>query len=56
VDGKSPTVTLIKTGANKKFGCFLNCKINRKEDWVCDATGLSFIFSIDREETFRLKS
>ena len=29
IDGKAPTITLIKTSNNKKFGAFLNCKINQ---------------------------
>jgi len=49
VDGKSPTLLLVKTTLGKMFGAYINCKINDREEWIGDATGLSFIFSIDKE-------
>jgi len=49
VDGKSPVLFLVKTTLGKVFGAYINCKINDREDWISDATGHSFIFSIDKE-------
>ena len=55
VDGICPTLTIIQNSLGKKFGAFLNSKIQQKEEWIADTTGLSFIFSIDREQVFKLK-
>jgi hypothetical protein len=49
VDGKAPILLLIKTTFGKKFGAYINCKLNEREEWISDASGLSFIFSMDRE-------
>lgn len=56
VDGVAPTLLLVKTTMGKKFGAYLNCKLNDREEWIADVSGLSFIFSLDRQESYRLKS
>lgn len=55
MDGISPTLTIIKSEGGKKFGAFLNTKIQQTKDWISDATGLSFIFSLDHNESYRLR-
>jgi hypothetical protein len=48
VDGKGPLLILVKTTLGRRFGAFLNCRIDQRDEWIPDATGLSFIFSLDR--------
>jgi hypothetical protein len=47
-DGRGPLLLIVKTTLGKKFGAFLNCRLQQREEWIPDATGLSFIFSLDR--------
>ena len=56
VDGISPILLLVRTDSARKIGAYLNCKLNSREDWISDVSGLSFIFSIDKEEGYRLKA
>ena len=56
IDGVSPLLFLVKSSMGKRFGAYLNCKLNSREDWIADFSGLSFLFSIDREESYRLKA
>jgi hypothetical protein len=56
VDGKGPLMVLVKTTLGRRFGAFINCRIDQREEWIPDATGLSFIFSLDRREAYKLKS
>jgi hypothetical protein len=56
VDGKSPLLLIIMADTNMKFGAFLNCKTSQSNDWISDPTGLSFIFSLDHNESYRLMS
>jgi hypothetical protein len=56
VDGISPTLLVVKSESGKKFGAYLNFKLNSREEWISDVSGLSFLFSIDREESYRLKT
>lgn len=56
VDGVVPTLLFVKTTNGMKFGAYLNCKFNNREEWISDVSGLSFLFSIDRKESYRIKS
>ena len=55
VDGRGPLLILARTTLGRRFGAFLNCRLDQREEWIPDATGLSFLFSLDRRETYRLK-
>lgn len=46
---------IFKTEDDRKFGCFLNAKADRKEGWLTDGPGLSFIFSLDHNEMYPIK-
>lgn len=46
---------IFKTDKDKKFGCFLNCKVDKKEGWLTDGPGTSFIFSLENEAMFLIK-
>ena len=37
-----------------KFGAFVNCKPSQSNEWISDPTGMSFIFSLDHNESYRL--
>ena len=56
IDGIAPTLLIVRTNMGRRFGSYLNCKLNSREEWISDVSGLSFLFSIDREESYRLKA
>ena len=46
---------IFKTSMDRKFGCFVNCKSDKKEGWVTDGPGFSFIFSLDHDSILPIK-
>jgi hypothetical protein len=46
---------IFKTNAHRKFGCFINCRIDKKEGWFTDGPGSSFIFSLDHDAIYPIK-
>lgn len=46
---------IFKTESLRKFGCFINCKVDKKEGWLTDGPGFSFIFSLDHDEMYPIK-
>ena len=46
---------IFETNKKRKFGCFLNCKASKKEGWMTDGTGESFIFSLDHNMIYPIK-
>lgn len=46
---------IFKTESFRKFGCFINCKVDKKEGWLTDGPGFSFIFSLDHDEIYPIK-
>lgn len=55
IEGRGPFLMIFKTDYNKKFGCFLNCKVDKKEGWLTDGPGFSFIFSLDHDSIYPIK-
>lgn len=46
---------LFETDKFRKFGCFINSRVNKKEGWIADATGHSFIFSLNHIKLYPIK-
>ena len=46
---------IFKTDMQRKFGCFINCKADKKEGWFTDGPGFSFIFSLDHDTMLPIK-
>lgn len=55
IEERGPLLFLFKTDFGKKFGCFLNCKVDKKEGWMTDGPGFSFIFSLDHESVLPIR-
>ena len=53
-DNKGPTLSLIKTTKNRKFGGFTPCDWKNSGNYVDDKTGASFIFSLDLNKKYDL--
>lgn len=55
IEGRGPFLMIFKTDMQRKFGCFINCKADKKEGWFTDGPGFSFIFSLDHDTMFPIK-
>ena len=55
IEDRGPLLMTFRTHTNNKFGCFLNCKVDKKEGWLTDGPGFSFIFSLDRDAIYPIK-
>ena len=55
IEQRGPLLMLFKTDTDRKFGCFINSKVDKKEGWLTDGPGLSFIFSLDHNEMYPIK-
>lgn len=55
IEQRGPFVMIFKTNNDRKFGCFVNCKAEKKEGWLTDGPGFSFIFSLDHDSMFSIR-
>ena len=46
---------LFQTDKFRKFGCFINSIMNKKEGWLADGTGHSFIFNLHQNTIYPIK-
>ena len=54
-DGKSPTLTIIKSNYGKIFGAYTKCKWNSNNNWITDESRSSFIFSVHNSSRHVIK-
>lgn len=55
IEGRGPLLMTFRAHNGRKFGCFINCKVDRKEGWLTDGPGFSFVFTLGPDAIYPIR-